>query len=104
MLFYKIITFNKSYSFYSITYKLKPVLYYEAIGPDLKQYIANKYGLDEDDLESIDWKAHGAAINRTDILHIHITKLVYDILTTNDRVHNFTQTRTDKCQYCHTTV
>ena len=70
----------------------------------MKQYIANKYGWDEDDLDSIDWDAHGAAINRTDVSHTHITKLVHDILPTNDRVHKYCTAKDNKCPYCLTAV
>ena len=42
-------------------------------------------------MERVNWKAHGASINRTGISKTHITKLVHDILPTNDRVHKFNQ-------------
>ena len=55
-------------------------------------------------MERVNWKAHGAAINRTGISKTHITKLVHDILPTNDRVHKFNQIRPEKCPYCQVSV
>ena len=89
---------------HTITYKLKPTLYYQATGPELKLYIANKYGWDKDNVERVDWKAHRAAINRTGISKTHITKLVHNILPTNDRVHKFNQIQPEKCPYCQVSV
>ena len=72
---------------HTITYKLKSVLYHEASAPELQQYIADQNGWDEEDMNLIDWKAHGHAITRQILPPNHTVKLVHNILPTNYQVN-----------------
>lgn len=84
----------------TVTYKLKSVLYHEASAPALRDYIAERNGWDDQDMQLINWKAHASAISRKSIPHNHTVKLIHDILPTNSQVNLYEPHRSPKCPYC----
>jgi hypothetical protein len=51
-------------------------------------------------MQYIDWTAHEKAIHRYLHRRVHLTKLIHDILPTNDNVGTWKENRTEKCPSC----
>ena len=84
----------------TITYNLKSFIRTQAHGPPLSAYIQQRNRWSPTTMSSIDWDAHGLAIQRNFPKRIHITKLVHDILPTNEAVSRYDKLRQPKCPSC----
>jgi hypothetical protein len=51
-------------------------------------------------MKYIDWSAHETAIRRNLPRRVHLTKLIHDILPTNDNVGKWKENRSEKCPSC----
>jgi hypothetical protein len=51
-------------------------------------------------INTIDWRAHELAICRQIHQRVHLTKLIHDILPTNDTVSRWRPNRMEKCPSC----
>jgi hypothetical protein len=84
----------------TITYKHKSFIWNAAYGPPLLQYIQQRNQWNPAIMQYIDWDAHGLAIRRLFHLRVHLTKLIHDILPTNDNVSRWKPNRTEKWPSC----
>jgi hypothetical protein len=84
----------------TITYKHKSFIWNAAYGPPLLQYIQQRNQWNPAIMQYIDWDAHGLAIRRLFHLRVHLTKLIHDILPTNNNVSRWKPNRTEKCPSC----
>jgi hypothetical protein len=88
----------------TITYKHKSFIRNAAYGPPLLNYIqqCNQWNptIMQYIMQYIDQDAHGLAIRRLFHLRVHLTKLIHNILPTNDNVSRWKSNRTKKCPSC----
>jgi hypothetical protein len=68
------------------TYNLKTSIRYAAHGPLLESYIQKRNDWTPATFQTIDWRVHELAIRRHIHQRVHLTKLIHDILPTNDNV------------------
>jgi hypothetical protein len=66
----------------------------------LLEYIQQRHVWTTSTIQSIDWRAHELALSRRIHRRVHLTKLIHDILPTNDIASNWTPKRTEKCPSC----
>jgi hypothetical protein len=84
----------------TVTHNYKSSIRYAAHGPPLLQYIQQRNSWTPAITQSIDWRAHELALGRRIHLRVHLTKLVHDILPTNDYASGWIDKRTEKCPSC----
>jgi hypothetical protein len=84
----------------TVTYNYKSFIRNAAHGPPLLQYIQQRNHWSDATMAYIDWTAHERAINRYFHRRIHLTKLIHDILPTNDYLGKWLDHRTEKCPSC----
>jgi hypothetical protein len=86
----------------TITYKYKSFIRNAAHRPPLLQYIQQRnQWTPAIVIQYIDWDAHGLAIRRLFHHHVHLTKLIHDLLpTNNDNESQWKPNRIKKCPSC----
>jgi hypothetical protein len=84
----------------TITYNYKSYIRNAAYGPPLLNYIQQRNQWAPATMQTIDWDAHGMAIRRHFHQRVHLTKLIHDILPTNDNVSQWKPLRHEKCPSC----
>jgi hypothetical protein len=84
----------------TITYKVKSFLQYADTLPALRAYIQERCKWSNSTMATIDWDAHGQALQRGIKNRVRLTKLVHDILPTNHFVHQFVDDRSCGCLSC----
>ena len=84
----------------TITYNYKSYIRNAAYGPPLLNYIQQRNQWTPAIMQTIDWDAHGMAIRRHFHQRVHLTKLIHDILPTNDNVSRWKPLRHAKCPSC----
>jgi zinc-binding in reverse transcriptase len=68
--------------------------------PPMIQYLKNKYKWSDDTFEQINWEVHGKAIRSQRHRKTHMTKLVHDLLPTNQVQHRWNSQHSDRCALC----
>ena len=81
----------------TITYNYKSSIRYAAHGPPLMEYLQIRNDWTLTIINTIDWRAHELAICRQIHQRVHLTKLIHDIVPTNDIVSRWQPNRTEKC-------
>jgi hypothetical protein len=84
----------------TVTHNYKSTIRSAAHGPPLLQYIQQRNAWTPAILQSIDWRAHELAIGRQIHRRVHLTKLIHDILPTNNNVSRWQPNRLEKCPSC----
>lgn len=84
----------------TITYKLAPFVRYADTAPELKEYIMERNNWTPATMATVDWEAHGNALQRGIHKRVRLTKLVHDLLPTNHVVCRFIEDRTARCPTC----
>lgn len=72
-----------------------------ATAPALQKRIKAKNGWSQQQYDSVDWTAHGRAINRYSDRQTTIVKMINDILPTGARVHKYDPKYSHRCPACH---
>jgi hypothetical protein len=84
----------------TVTYNYKSAIRYAAHGPPLLLYIQQRNDWTPAIIQTIDWRAHELAIGHQLHRRVHLTKLIHDILPTNDNLSRWKPNRLDKCPSC----
>ena len=84
----------------TITYKLQAFVRHADTAPALEAYIQQRCKWSQSTMESVDWAAHGNALQRGIHDRVRLTKLVHDLLPTNHFVHQFIEGRKSTCPSC----
>jgi hypothetical protein len=71
-----------------------------ATGPRLRLYIQERNEWLDQIMRTINWKAHGKALNERIVRRVHFTKLVHESLPTFHRLNKLTKGE-QKCPACH---
>jgi hypothetical protein len=86
----------------TITYNYKSFIQNAAHGPPLLNYIQQRNQWTPAIMQFIDWDAHGMAIHGQFHQRVHLTKLIHDILPTNDNVSQWKTLRLENVPPAHT--
>jgi hypothetical protein len=84
----------------TITAKVVTELRSYATRPPLRLHIQQRNSWTDQTMASINWKAHGKALNRMIGKRVHLTKLVHEILPTFQRLNKLTKGER-KCPACN---
>jgi ribonuclease HI len=84
----------------TITAKVVTELRGYATGPPLRSYIQQRNHWTDRIMSTINWNAHGKALNGMIVSRVHLTKLVHEHLPTFQRLNKFINGER-KCPACH---
>jgi hypothetical protein len=84
----------------TITYNLQAFVRHADTAPALEAYIQQRCKWSQATMDSVDWAAHGNALQRGIHNRVRLTKLVHDLLPTNHFVHQFIEGRKSTCPSC----
>jgi hypothetical protein len=85
----------------TITAKVVQELRNYATGPPLRSHIQQSNQWTNQIMESINWRAHGKALNGMIEKRVHLTKLVHEILPTYHQLNKYTEHGARKCPACN---